>query len=401
MDVNSFKNGQVYENVYLVFIDAAGHSNIVRSNPRDLAKEAFDLLYSKIESRLQNVKNEYRCNIAFVWSWLGDGGMVAIHDNEERRALKTTIDFCNQLLTIDLPALSSEIKHKEMNGQIHLRIAAHKGTLQYQGDNQRGLIHSSDINWGAHLEKVTPKDSLAISKEIFDILHRKRDMFTNVGTFENREIYIYNPSLAPKIIKLQWYAAQGVGGSELIQAYPQRLSQKSKADLIGLANNLVIDFGTTLNTCSNYLFSTERPLPYKDAVCDLLSRGGHFYCYMVAANSSGASQLQEVRGEQTNEIISRSLERFISFKSTITQNRESFNVFAYPDNPNFAALIIDPDSENSLCLYSPYLNPVPGNSPDVLGRADMPHYLVKKGSLLYELIWKYVSSFIKTAEKKV
>ena len=38
-----FQKGQVYENVYMIFVDAAGHSNVVRSNPRDVSDQAFDL----------------------------------------------------------------------------------------------------------------------------------------------------------------------------------------------------------------------------------------------------------------------------------------------------------------------------------------------------------------------
>lgn len=50
MSVCRFEKNQVYENVYLIFIDASGHSNVVKSNPKDVSEQAFDLLFEKIDN---------------------------------------------------------------------------------------------------------------------------------------------------------------------------------------------------------------------------------------------------------------------------------------------------------------------------------------------------------------
>src|ERR1700743_2824418 len=66
---------QSYENVYLIFADASGYSNIVISNPRDRASQAFDFLENRVVDRVRTVKASHRCSYARVWHWYGDGGL--------------------------------------------------------------------------------------------------------------------------------------------------------------------------------------------------------------------------------------------------------------------------------------------------------------------------------------
>lgn len=398
MGNSKFAKGQVYDNVFLVFIDASGHSNVVKNNPKDVSTQAFDLLFEKINGRLQRVVNKKKCEIGVVWSWLGDGGLIAIYDSSENTSLSTALGFVQDIIKLDLPTTQSEFENEKINGELHIRIAVHKGTIKYTDDGQQGFIHSSDINWGAHLEKVTPKESVSISKDIYSILpNNEKESFVAVGKFEENEIYIWSPNVDRKLVKLNWRAMQGFENAQKIQCYLERISQKDKAELIDSAQNTVIDFGTTLNTCSNYLFSTERPVPYRDAVCRLLKRGGRFICYMLEPDSNGSRQLVELRKEDTNEKLRTSIERFKEFKDRNAEHANEFKVFQFAENPNLAAMIIDPDSEDSICLYSPYLNGI-SNRGDSIERADMPHYLVsKKEHKMYEYIWKYVSAYMEIA----
>lgn len=399
MKINGFEKNQVYDNVYLVFIDASGHSNVVKKNPHNVAEQAFDLLYENIHNRLKKAVDRNHCETAVIWSWLGDGGLIAIHDKEENRSLNTTLGFVQNILKLDLPHLQDEFKNESINGELHIRIAVHKGTIKYTEDGQQGFIHSADINWGAHLEKVTPRDSIAISKDIYDILQpNQQATFVHVGEFEDRNIFVSTPKSNERLVRLNWSARQGFTGCEKIQCYQQRLSQNDKAQLIDSAQTTVIDFGTTLNTCSNYLFSTERPIPYRDAVYRLLERGGSFVCYMLEPNSEGSKQLVALRKEDTEIKLQNSLSRFQSFKSKNLKLTQNFKVFQMSKNPNLAAMIIDPESDDSLCLYSPYLNGAFDNEVG-LGRADMPHYLVsKRDNKIYQYIWGYVLSYMQNAK---
>ena len=402
MSSNSFLENQTYDNVYLVFLDAAGHSNVVKNNPQNISVQAFDLLFERIQGRLQRVTKKHQCGIGVIWSWLGDGGLIAFHDDQENIALKTVIEFAENVLNLDLPAIQSEFKNDRINGELHMRIAVHKGTIKFTNEGQEGFIHSSNINWGAHLEKVTPRDSVSISKDVYTVLpNESKDLFTPVGIFEDREVYIYTPNTSSIMIKSVWRSAQGFQGAEIIQCYLERISQKDKAELIDYAQTKVIDFGTTLNTCSGYLFSTERPVPYRDAVCRLLERGGSFVCYMLEPGSNGSRQLVELRKEDTEAKLNTSILRFKEFKEKNPKLTCNFSVFQYAKNPNMAAMIVDPDSDHSLCLYSPYLNGLNGAGSGI-GRADMPHYLVsKKDHRMYYYIWNYVSSYMRISNKVI
>ena len=73
MKINGFEKNQVYDNVYLVFIDASGHSTVVKKNPHNVAEQAFDLLYENIHNRLKKAVDRNHCETAVIWSWLGDG----------------------------------------------------------------------------------------------------------------------------------------------------------------------------------------------------------------------------------------------------------------------------------------------------------------------------------------
>ena len=394
-----FQKGQVYENVYMIFVDAAGHSNVVRSNPRDVSDQAFDLLYQKVWGRLREAAEKKGCGIAEVWSWLGDGGMFAVHDEREQVALETALMFARSVLQKDLRGLRREFAKREINGEIHLRIAVHKGTIRYTDQGQQGLIHSSDINWGAHLEEATPQDSVAISKDVYGIMGKNKQGFVHGGRFEEREVYVFTPKVDAALVRRNWAASQGFEGLGMVQGYLQRVSQRDKAALINTAKVRVVDFGTTLTTCANYLFSTERPVYYRDAVISLLNRGGSFVCYMLEPGSPGAAQLAELRMEDTDGKLEFSMDRFKVFKGKEVAPMEGFQVYQYKLNSNMAAMFIDPESEDGVCLYSPYLNGMPKGG-EVLDRADMPHYLVsrKKGGM-YDYLWNYVSEYMESARR--
>lgn len=174
----------------------------------------------------------------------------------------------------------------------------------------------------------------AIQNDIYDILQpNQQATFVHVGEFEDRNIFVSTPKSNERLVRLNWGARQGFTGCEKIQCYQQRLSQNDKAQLIDSAQTTVIDFGTTLNTCSNYLFSTERPIPYRDAVYRLQERGGSFVYYMLEPNSEGSKQLVALRKEDTEIKLQNSLSRFQSFKSKNLKLTQNFKVFQMSKNP--------------------------------------------------------------------
>ena len=113
-------------------------------------------MFDKISNRLNRVVLNNKCEIAVIWSWLGDGGMIAMYDSSEKTVVTSSIKLVQDILKLDLPSLQSEFANDGINGELHIRIALHKGTIKYTDEGQQGFIHSTDINWGAHLAKSHP-----------------------------------------------------------------------------------------------------------------------------------------------------------------------------------------------------------------------------------------------------
>ena len=92
-DHPAFQQGSTYENVYLIVLDAAGYSSFVRFNPRDQAARVFDLLRSRILTRLSMVATQHRCARAELWSWHGDGVHVVTLDKVIKTMRETGADM--------------------------------------------------------------------------------------------------------------------------------------------------------------------------------------------------------------------------------------------------------------------------------------------------------------------
>jgi len=55
-----FDADRTYENVFLIFVDSAGHSSIVAANQRDRAESEFDLLHVRVIGRTDTVARTRR-----------------------------------------------------------------------------------------------------------------------------------------------------------------------------------------------------------------------------------------------------------------------------------------------------------------------------------------------------
>jgi hypothetical protein len=208
--MGNFERSKTYENVFFIFIDASGHSNIVKQNPKDKASIGFDALYKKISDRLTELTTDFRCQNSVIWSWLGDGGLIAIYDEDESKSINLVITLAKTLLKPTLGHLQDEFSSiLHIRGELHLRIAIHKGTIKYTDEGQQGFIHSADINFGAHLEKVTPKDCLLISQEVYNVISTdERPTFIKVGEYEEHTIYAYSPQLDERDLRRKWFTSR-------------------------------------------------------------------------------------------------------------------------------------------------------------------------------------------------
>ncbi|WP_460442297.1 hypothetical protein [Amycolatopsis stemonae] len=366
-----------YDDVYVLFLDASGYSSIVERNPRDRAAHAFDLLRGRLMARIEKAAQDFGCARAELWSWRGDGGFFLLHDDNESVTRDVTLSAGRAILTEDVPQLREELTKAEFAGELRLRLAVHKGPIRLPAD-RLASIHSPHINFAAHLEEAVPPDTLAVS----DAVHRVAGPFSGelewVGIFEDQRIYLMVTEGEKERGRRTWLRSTGLPGNVRVHAYPRRPSQQDKAHLVGTASREVLDLGTTLNSCSNRLTTTDRPAVYRDAVLDFLGRGGTYRCVLLDPASEATVIFSRLRGEQLAPKIKESLARFNQFKARYAEATERFQVYKASEFPGMAALCADP-GPNSLILYSPYLLGI-GPKASVLDRADMPHYFATADS---------------------
>lgn len=110
-----------------------------------------------------------------------------------------------------------------------------------------------------------------------------------MGLHEGKEIYLRLLKGSPDDTAKAWLMARGLWSAVPVHAYHERPSQHEKARLVNAASSEIIDLGTALGTCSNYLVTTERPAWYRDAVISFLERGGVYRCVLMNPSSEVAA----------------------------------------------------------------------------------------------------------------
>ncbi|MEU7934832.1 hypothetical protein [Micromonospora echinofusca] len=363
------------------------------NNPRDRAAYGFDLLHRKVAERLTTIAQRHRARYASVWRWAGDGGFLIVHDDEESVARDVAFDLLTSLLTLDLPHLRDEFARAGIEGALHLRVAAHRGVVRYRGAGREGSIYSPDINFTAHLEKVTPSDTAAVSEDAFRVAGPHADRFEAVGEFEGRPIHLFAPAVRPGGAAAVWLAQRGLAGGVPVLGYPERPSQVEKARMVRAAETEVVDLGTSLRTASRYLVTTERPAHFRDAVLDFLDRGGTYRCVMMDPDGDAVRLLSAQRGEDLAGKGREALADLRRFKQRHGAGVERLEVLLTPGYPGMACIAVDLDAPQALILTSPYLMAAPGQG-EHLERGDMPHYtLSRRAGAVFDSLRALVRGF--------
>jgi class 3 adenylate cyclase len=374
---DGFLPGRTYDNVYLIVVDASGYSSIVRRNPLDRAAHAFDELRERAVARVVKVAGKLRCARAELWSWRGDGGILAVHDENESVARDVALTAAREVLRIDLRQVRNSLRRTELKGELRLRVAVHKGTIRYGSNGGSGAIHSPVINLAAHLEELTPPDCLAISEAVYEVAGRHADAFVHVGRHENSNVYLMTLSGSAQDARRAWLTKAGLAGSTPVSAQPQRPSQEEKARLVAAARSDVLDLGTALRTCSRALTTTDRPARYRDAVLDFLGRGGTYRAVLLDPSCAATATLSQYRNEDMPAKIQTSIDAFGQFKERHGLLADSLHVYQSRAFLGFAAIAVDLGSPDPLILYSPYLMSVL----DIhIEHGDSPHYLATASS---------------------
>ncbi|WP_131738715.1 adenylate/guanylate cyclase domain-containing protein [Actinomadura roseirufa] len=379
IDETPFRPGLTYDNVYILFLDAAGYSSIVRDNPRDRAAHAFDLLRGRVVARTAELSARLRCGRTALWSWRGDGGCLVFHDDDESTARDCALGVAHSIMAVDLPALRAELAPAGLHGTLRLRAAVHKGPIRYAAGHDTGAIHSPDLNFAAHLERAAPADCLMISEAVHRVCGDFAGLFTPAGTYESHRVYVMGPGGSAAEGLRSWLGGRGLAGGAPVHAYAQRPAQAEKARLVDAAAETVLDLGTALHTCARYLVTTERPARYRDAVLSFLRRGGVYDCVLLDPASETTALWSQLRREDLATKIKNSLAMFARFKERHGADAGGLRVHQTPAFPGLAALGVDLHAPGALLLYSPCLQHA-AVGVHQLERADMPHYLTTPAS---------------------
>ncbi|HET9141968.1 hypothetical protein, partial [Actinophytocola sp.] len=359
-------------------VDASGYSTIVRHNPRDLTARAFDLLRERILSRIATASAEFRCASTRLWSWRGDGGIVAVQDHHESVARDVALTAARDILLLDLEQIRSELRRVHLRGELHLRLAVHKGTIRIPANGKTGTIHSPDVNFAIHLEKVVPPDCVAISEEVH-LSAGPHGGYTLVGTYETHNIYLMPATGTPTDARAAWLATVGLSDCHPVFAHPQRPSQQEKARLVSVARTDIVDLGTALHTGARYLGTTERPAHYRDAVLQFLASGGTYRCIVLDPSCESARIVADYCQEDLPAKIRATITALARFKQRHGLIADRLHVYQARVFPGFSAIAIDLNSTAPLILYSPYLMAMKPFDLH-LDHADSPHYLATPAS---------------------
>lgn len=384
-----FEAGRSYIGVYFLEIDAAGHSSIVTSNTNDVVDKVFDTLERIIFSTVEGKRQTHNCGYAEFWGWQGDGGLCVVYDENESLALKTVIASALDILDFKLTEHQSTLKELEVKGDLHLRLAIHRGSFTYKGYDRHGSIHSSDLNFVAHLESATPKNCLTITEDVYQRCPSSiSEQFKPLDfPFEGSNIYLYTKESNIRVM-YDWIVNTQISESESVNMLPRRYSEEDKAHIIRHATTEVVDLGTALRTCSYYLGSGHRPAFYHPTVIDLLEQGVNYICFALNPDSEPAKYYASVRREDLKKDVQTSIEKMARFSEEVKGKSGRFALYLYSTLPYFAAITID-RKKDGLLIYAPYM---PSLKDLTVERADSPHLVITKTT--YPILFHQVDSFI-------
>jgi len=173
------QEGKEYEFSY-VSVDIVKSSDMTRNEDIKLVKHTINSLFELINKSAHNYSGS-------IWSWQGDGGIVAFWGEQ---CIFQSIYFSIEALGL-LPVFN--VRQNSLENDIDLRFGIDCGKTSYKKD--KGNIISPNLNFAAHLEKkCTAKNSITISERIYTALdYKQTTYFQPKGQLEDTIYYSYSP----------------------------------------------------------------------------------------------------------------------------------------------------------------------------------------------------------------
>ncbi|MCP4220755.1 MAG: hypothetical protein GY765_39370 [bacterium] len=173
------KPGKVYK-FALLSVDIVDHSKLFKTYQFGELKTLLDKFYDFVFATIRSFKGDQI-------SWAGDGGIFCFWG--EGACDNAVLAGIKLMLEIMIFNLSNKITILKEN--IRLRLAGHYGPVDFEFPTEK--IHSSHINFVAHLEKNgTSPESFSVGKCLRDELSDCiKDILTFEKKFQNTYIYTY------------------------------------------------------------------------------------------------------------------------------------------------------------------------------------------------------------------
>jgi class 3 adenylate cyclase len=155
-------------------VDIVGSSALVKKH----GQRKMEKLYFEFWNLLRRVLSVYDGRI---WSWQGDGGLVAFaFKRHQERAVLFALELQQLIKVFNMNP------RKPIPEDIELRIGLDAGKVKYSDEN--GRMISDTINYASHLEKAfTNPGGITISKKLLDAVPQEMlRHFNQKGEFEGR-----------------------------------------------------------------------------------------------------------------------------------------------------------------------------------------------------------------------
>ncbi len=175
----ALRSGEVV-NLALLSVDIVDHSKLFKTYQFGELKILLDKFYDFVYEIIKGFEGDQI-------SWAGDGGLFAFWgENACDRAVLAGIK-----LQLDIIVFNLSNKINILKDSIKLRIAGHYGAVAFEFPTEK--IHSSHINFVAHLEKnATTPETFSVSRCLWDELSEcLQDVLEFDKKYQNSYIYTY------------------------------------------------------------------------------------------------------------------------------------------------------------------------------------------------------------------
>jgi class 3 adenylate cyclase len=172
----ALKDGKEYP-LIIASVDVCDNSSLVEKYKPQIMEKAYYALWEYVQNKLSLYNGR-------VWTWAGDGGIVAFRYED---GPENAVACCLEVL-FSLPVFNA-LPTKPIDDQLYLRFGIDTGPVKFFNDT--GRIVSDVINYAAHLEKIgTEPNGLSITDILFQNLPAgMQELITKEFEFEGRTVH--------------------------------------------------------------------------------------------------------------------------------------------------------------------------------------------------------------------